>query len=136
MFVLLTNNFPFDESYSRSFNCFYPTQFRMTKCTFHKYGTSGNIENHDVLCILPLNIGKTRTHLLKHMSIKKNYVTVNEKIYIFIWFWFLALSLLSFAVVLYRFIIIFSPYIRAYVLRMRFRLVRDNHCFTAGYLTT
>ena len=61
MFVLLTNNFPFDESYSRSFNCFYPTQFRMTKCTFHKYGTSGNIENHDVLCILPLNIGKTRT---------------------------------------------------------------------------
>ena len=30
---------------------------RMTKCTFHKYGTSGNIENHDVLCILPLNIG-------------------------------------------------------------------------------
>ena len=29
----------------------------MTKCTFHKYGTSGNIENHDVLCILPLNIG-------------------------------------------------------------------------------
>ena len=30
---------------------------RMTKCTFHKYGTSGNSENHDVLCILPLNIG-------------------------------------------------------------------------------
>ena len=76
--------------------------FRMTKCTFHKYGTSGNIENHDVLCILPLNI-------------------VNEKIYIFIWFWFLVLGLLSFLVVLYRFIIIFSPYIRAYILRVRFR---------------
>ena len=30
---------------------------RMTKCTFHKYGTSGNIEKHDALCILPLNIG-------------------------------------------------------------------------------
>jgi len=80
---------------------------RMTKCTFHKYGTSGNIENHDVLCILPLNI-------------------VNEKIYIFIWFWFLTLSLLSFIVVLYRFIIIFSPYIRAYVLRMRFRRVKKE----------
>ena len=74
----------------------------MTKCTFHKYGTSGNIENHDVLCILPLNI-------------------VNEKIYIFLWFWFLVLGLLSFLVVLYRFIIIFSPYIRAYILRVRFR---------------
>ena len=32
--------------------------FRMTKCTFHKFGTSGNIEKHDALCILPLNIGK------------------------------------------------------------------------------
>ena len=29
----------------------------MTKCTFHKFGTSGNIEKHDALCILPLNIG-------------------------------------------------------------------------------
>ena len=30
----------------------------MTKCTFHKFGTSGNIEKHDALCILPLNIGE------------------------------------------------------------------------------
>ena len=41
---------------------------RMTKCTFHKFGPSGEVEKHDALCILPLNI-------------------VNEKIYIFIWFW-------------------------------------------------
>ena len=41
---------------------------RMTKCTFHKFGASGEVEKHDALCILPLNI-------------------VNEKIYIFIWFW-------------------------------------------------
>ena len=40
--------------------------FRMTKCTFHKYGTSGNIENHDVLCILPLNIGNI--HPMKILS--------------------------------------------------------------------
>lgn len=31
---------------------------RMTKCTFHKFGTSGEIEKHDAMCILPLNIGK------------------------------------------------------------------------------
>ena len=31
---------------------------RMTKCTFHKFGTSGEVEKHDALCILPLNIGK------------------------------------------------------------------------------
>jgi hypothetical protein len=52
---------------------------RMTKCTFHKFGTSGNIEKHDALCILPLNI-------------------VNEKIYIFIWFWLLLLGLLTFLI--------------------------------------
>ena len=42
---------------------------RMTKCTFHKFGTSGEVEKHDALCILPLNI-------------------FNEKIYIFLWFWY------------------------------------------------
>ena len=30
---------------------------RMTKCTFHKFGSSGEIEKHDAMCILPLNIG-------------------------------------------------------------------------------
>ena len=78
---------------------------RMTKCTFHKFGTSGNIEKHDALCILPLNI-------------------VNEKIYIFIWFWLLFLGVLSFLVLVYRVAIIFSPYIRAFVLRMRYRRVK------------
>ena len=34
---------------------------RMTKCTFHKFGTSGEIEKHDAMCILPLNIGVTIT---------------------------------------------------------------------------
>ena len=48
-------------------------------------------------------------------------VAVNEKIYIFIWFWFLVLGLLSFLVVLYRLAIIFSPYLRAYLIRLRFR---------------
>ena len=78
---------------------------RMTKCTFHKFGTSGNIEKHDALCILPLNI-------------------VNEKIYIFIWFWLLFLGALSFLVLVYRVAIIFSPYVRAFVLRMRYRRVK------------
>jgi len=80
---------------------------RMTKCTFHKFGTSGNIESHDALCILPINI-------------------VNEKIYIFIWFWFLLLSLLTTLVVFYRLIIIFSPRMRAYLLYIRFRLIRKE----------
>lgn len=39
---------------------------RVTKCTFHKYGPTGTIQQHDALCVLALNI-------------------LNEKIYIFLW---------------------------------------------------
>ena len=78
---------------------------RMTKCTFHKFGTSGEVEKHDALCLLPLNI-------------------VNEKVYIFLWFWFILLSVLSILVILYRIIIVISPKMRAYLLYIRFRLIR------------
>ncbi|XP_018562317.1 innexin shaking-B isoform X1 [Anoplophora glabripennis] len=80
---------------------------RMTKCTFRKYGVSGDEEKHDALCILPLNV-------------------VNEKIYVFLWFWFIILSVLTFLTVIYRVIIIFSPRMRVYLLRMRYRLVRKD----------
>lgn len=56
---------------------------RMTKCTFHRYGSSGDVQRHDALCILPLNI-------------------INEKIYIFLWFWFVFLALLSGLLLIYR----------------------------------
>ena len=56
---------------------------RMTKCIFHKFGRSGEVEKHDAMCILPLNI-------------------VNEKIYIFLWFWMLLLLILTLLVVFYR----------------------------------
>ncbi|XP_049821531.1 innexin shaking-B isoform X2 [Aethina tumida] len=80
---------------------------RMTKCTFHKYGVSGDWERHDCLCILPLNV-------------------VNEKIYVFLWFWFIILAVLTFFTVIYRIVIIFSPRMRVYLLRMRYRLVRKD----------
>ncbi len=60
---------------------------RMTKCLFHKFGRSGEIERHDAMCILPLNI-------------------MNEKIYIFLWFWFALLLVLTFLLVISRFFII------------------------------
>ena len=80
---------------------------RMTKCTFYKFGVSGEIERHDAVCILPLNV-------------------VNEKIYVFLWFWFLGLGALTLGVVLYRLVIIASPRMRVYLLRLRFRLVRRD----------
>ena len=46
---------------------------KVTKCTFHKYGPSGTIENHDGLCVLAMNI-------------------INEKIYVFLWFWYVVLA--------------------------------------------
>jgi len=46
---------------------------KMSKCTFHKYGASGTIQNHDGLCILPINI-------------------IIEKIYVLLWFWFVGVA--------------------------------------------
>lgn len=48
---------------------------------------------------------------------------VNEKIYIFLWFWFIILTILTSLTVMYRIIIIFSPRMRVYLLRLRFRWV-------------
>ncbi|XP_074112590.1 innexin family member shaking B isoform X1 [Cotesia typhae] len=80
---------------------------RMTKCTFYKYGVSGEVERHDAVCILPLNV-------------------VNEKIYVFLWFWFLLLGILSLLTVIYRIVIIFSPRTRVYLLKLRFHLVKRD----------
>lgn len=56
---------------------------RMTKCTFHRFGASGDVQTHDALCILPLNI-------------------LNEKIYITMWFWFVFLAAITGIMLIYR----------------------------------
>merc|ERR1712179_621631 len=66
---------------------------KVTKCTFHKYGPSGTIINHDGLCILPINI-------------------INEKIFVFLWFWFLALITWTVIFFCFRTVTIFSRYSR------------------------
>lgn len=76
---------------------------KVTKCTFNKYGPSGNIINYDGLCVLPLNI-------------------VNEKIYVFLWFWFIIVSVISGVSLLYRLATIFGGQIRMYLLRSKARL--------------
>lgn len=77
--------------------------YRVTKCTFHDYGSSGDVQKHDAICLLPINV-------------------VNEKIYIFLWFWFVFLALSMFAVLIYRLFTIFVPHYRAYFLHARCRL--------------
>jgi hypothetical protein len=81
---------------------------RMTKCTFHRYGSSGDVQRHDALCILPLNI-------------------INEKIYIFLWFWFIAVAVVSGFILVYRLVIIFFPHMRYVTLRSRARLTDRYH---------
>lgn len=76
---------------------------RMTKCTFHRYGSSGDVQRHDALCILPLNI-------------------INEKIYIFLWFWFVFLAVLSGGLLIYRILVLVSLKWRENILVHRARL--------------
>jgi hypothetical protein len=76
---------------------------RMTKCTFHRYGSSGDVQRHDALCLLPLNI-------------------LNEKIYIFLWFWFVFLASVSGLILVYRLIVIFFPHMRFLILKSKARL--------------
>ena len=78
---------------------------RMTKCTFHVTGQSGDIERFDALCILPINI-------------------LNEKIYIFLWFWLYFLAVVSLFIILYRVLTIFS--VKARVYSFMFEVPKDS----------
>lgn len=73
---------------------------RVAKCHFHKFGSSGNVETHDAVCVLPLNI-------------------VNEKIYVFLWFWFVVLAALTAAVVVQRVLLTSSRTLRSRALHYR-----------------
>ncbi|PRD23467.1 UNVERIFIED_CONTAM: inx2 [Trichonephila clavipes] len=84
---------------------------RLTKCTFHRYGTSGDVQRHDAMCILPINI-------------------INEKIYIFMWFWFVILSAVSALVIAYRLATFFSRRFRFFVTRVSAPLANPNHLET------
>lgn len=82
---------------------------RMTKCIFHKYGSSGTIQNHDALCLLPLNV-------------------FNEKAYIFFWFWYLLMSFMLFILMLYRLLIIFVPTLRPRLLHTAAKMLPIEVC--------
>ncbi|CAG2180465.1 unnamed protein product [Oppiella nova] len=81
---------------------------RMTKCTFHKFGSSGDVQKHDAYCLLPLNI-------------------VNEKIYIFLWFWFVFLATITGITLIYRLFIMFFSGLRFSVLRSKASVTDVNH---------
>jgi len=73
---------------------------KVAKCQFSKYGPSGTVQNHDALCVLPLNI-------------------INEKIYIFIYFWFVFLAAVSCVGLVYRLLTIVSHSLRVNIIYAR-----------------
>lgn len=75
---------------------------RMTKCTFHSFGTSGDVQKNDALCLLPLNV-------------------FNEKIYLFLWFWWSILLFLTVFINFVRLVTIVGFTIRAYILKSRLK---------------
>lgn len=79
----------------------------MTKCTFHRYGSSGDVQRHDAMCILPINI-------------------VNEKIYIFLWFWFYFMAIASALGLVYRALTILYPGIRLMATHSHCRIAEIN----------
>merc|ERR1711973_230861 len=88
------------------FNLIFP---KMTKCTFHTYGPSGTIQNHDALCVLPINI-------------------LNEKIYFMAWFMLFGLCIFTLIHHIVAAIIILTPPLRKKILAWyMFKDRRDLH---------
>lgn len=80
---------------------------RMTKCSFRKMGSSGDVEQHDALCLLSVN-------------------HVHEKVFIILWFWFLFLAISSILAIICRAMVLFSKDCRIIVLQTRGRLVAHS----------
>ncbi|KAK9883601.1 hypothetical protein WA026_001776 [Henosepilachna vigintioctopunctata] len=70
---------------------------KLAKCKYYNRGPSGDIQNYDALCILPLNV-------------------LNEKLFLILWFWLYILTGLTVIGLVYRFCVILSPSIRTYLL--------------------
>jgi len=70
---------------------------KVAKCQFNRHGPGGDINNHDALCLLPLNI-------------------VNEKIYLIMWIWLIFVAFWSALAVLYRFLCMCSTSFRTFIL--------------------
>lgn len=63
---------------------------KMAKCEFFKFGSSGSVQNTDVLCVLPLNM-------------------LNDKIFAVLAYWLIFLTVVSLLNVFYRIYIMCSP---------------------------
>lgn len=84
---------------------------KATKCLFYHYGSSGDLQSSDFLCILPLNV-------------------VNEKVFLVLWFWLLFLAFASIISVIYRLLLFMIPPFRTYLLMAQVRYIPKYHINT------
>lgn len=84
---------------------------RLTKCNFYQFGSSGDVQKYDTMCILSINI-------------------LNEKIYIFLWFWFLFMAVVSAYAVSFQFVSLLFVQIRVYVTNSNCRIMKQNELKT------
>lgn len=80
---------------------------KITKCTFSKYGPSGDIQTIDGLCILTLN-------------------NVNEKVFVLVWFVLVAVAIATVINFVYRAAVSVSPRLRLLLLQSRSRLTTSK----------
>jgi len=76
----------------------------MTKCRYHKFGPSGDVQKYDSLCILPINI-------------------LNEKLYLILWYWLHFVGVMSILAVIYKILVIGFPATRVFLLHTFNRMV-------------
>lgn len=77
---------------------------KVTMCTFKYFGSSGTVQNLELLCILPLNV-------------------VNAKIFAVLWFWYVILAIISVIAILFRMVTFYSPSVRIYIITSHIRTV-------------
>ncbi|UXI21518.1 speckle targeted PIP5K1A-regulated polyA polymerase [Sarcoptes scabiei] len=80
---------------------------KMTKCTFRRFGPSGDVVKTDHLCLLPLNI-------------------LNEKMFVVFWFWLYIVLLFSIGSLIYRVVVMLFPYARYFLLTKLHRLAEPK----------
>ena len=82
----------------------------MTKCHFNTYGSSGDVDTRDTICILPINM-------------------VYEKIFIFLWYWTIILGFLTALHLLSRLFTIVSMTYRKYIATNHVRTHYRAHAY-------
>ncbi|KAH7637009.1 innexin inx2 [Dermatophagoides farinae] len=96
-----------DGDYSERVDPMAKTFPKMTKCTFRRFGPSGDIVKTDHLCMLPLNI-------------------LNEKMYVVFWFWLYLVTIFSSISIIRRLILMVFPGVRYFLLSKFQRLAEPK----------